>query len=538
MNFHTSFIPFDKTGLFSKLISDYINEEPLVKPFFQYNPDIDGIKEALDSKNAFPVDRKLLVETLKKQNEGHEAHSSVCNNIDLLIKDSAFTITTGHQLNVFTGPIFFIYKIFSTINATERLKQQFPQYDFVPVFWMASEDHDFEEINHIFYNDQKIEWINPEPATGPAGKKKTGSLEEVIEQLYNLTGKTENAIKAVALFKEAYLKNKDLASATRHLVNHFFGQYGLVIIDGNDRELKKSFLNVMKDEVLNQTAFQFVTDTNKKLEASGYKAQANPREINLFYLLNDLRERIIPGDADNFLVHNTSIGFKKEGLLEEMNNFPERFSPNVLLRPLYQESILPNLSYIGGPGEMSYWLQLKELFYHYRIPYPVLLQRNSVMLVSSIVQDKLKKVDIELESFFQGTDELIKEYISEHSEISLKEEEEKMNRLFNGLADHASQVDPTLRASVESELQKALKSLKHIEQKMLKAEKQKNQVILNRITTIKDKLFPSGSPQERKENFLPFYLNWGDVFFAILKENLDPFNKQFIVISETEHVRD
>ncbi|MBL4939635.1 MAG: bacillithiol biosynthesis cysteine-adding enzyme BshC, partial [Lutibacter sp.] len=345
-------IPFQNTGYFSKLICDYLENKPKLSKFHGNYPDLDGFKKQIELKKTTVnlESRNLLVKVLKQQYQHISTSDTTIQNIELLLSNNSFTITTGHQLNIFTGPLYFLYKICTTINLTKTLKNEFPNYNFVPVYWMATEDHDFDEINYFNFKGKKISW-NRE-SSGAVGRLKITNFDVVLAEFSKLIGNSKNAKYLKELFKKAYLEHANLADATRYLVNKLFEKYGLVIVDGDNKQFKKQFTPFIKDELLNNTSFNEVSKTSEKLKEN-YAVQVNPRKINLFYLKDDLRERII-FDNDQYLINNTNLIFSKGELLDELSEHPELFSPNVIMRPLFQETVLPNLCYIGGGGELAY----------------------------------------------------------------------------------------------------------------------------------------------------------------------------------------
>src|ERR1019366_3566764 len=302
----------------------------------------------------------------------------------------------------------FIYKIIPTFNLAQILKKKYPEYNFVPVYWMASEDHDFEEIKNINLYGKKIIWDNPE-AKGAVGKLKVATLNLMLDELKQILGDSENAKELIQLFSDAYLQQNNLTDATRYLVNHLFSDYGLVILDGDDVSLKSEFSEIIKDDILNNTNYKLVNQTISKLNKIGFKAQVNPREINFFYMIDNVRERII-FDSSKFKVQSLGIAFSKEEILAELKNHPERFSPNVVTRPIYQQMILPNLAYVGGPGEIAYWLEYKAMFDFHKVNLPVLIPRNFVMLIDEKYNQQIKKLGFALMDIFKDTEILIKEY--------------------------------------------------------------------------------------------------------------------------------
>ncbi|MGQ0829994.1 MAG: bacillithiol biosynthesis cysteine-adding enzyme BshC [Bacteroidota bacterium] len=502
-------ISLSQTGQFSKLMIDYINGESSLSKFYRYEPKIDAFKQAIEDRSKINYDRKLLVDVLKKQ---YTAYQLPTTNCQLLLEKNTFTVCTGHQICLFTGPLYFIYKIITTINLAEKLKQYYPEYNFVPVYWMATEDHDFEEISSIHLFGKTISWNN-EKAKGPVGRLSTASLSFVIEQLKQILGESENAKELIQLFSDAYLKHNNLADATRYLVNQLFGNHGLVIVDGNDAQLKSQFTEIIKDDIQNNINFKIVNTTATELKKSGYDVQVNPREINVFQLTNNDRVRI------------------EKSTPEVLKLKPEEYSPNVVLRPLYQQKILPNLAYIGGPGEIAYWLEYKDMFDHHKIMFPVLIPRNFVTLTDDKTNQQLEKLGFTITDIFKDIEILIREYVSKHAstELTLRTEEEKLTTIYTEISAKATTVDPTLKASVEAELQKSVNALKYIETKLIRAEKQKQETGINQIKKVKDKFLPKGALQERYENITPYYLKSGKNLIVDLKKELDPFKFEMLI---------
>jgi len=523
-------IPFQKTGYFSKLICDYLNQKPELQSFYGNYPSLEGFKKQIETKQlAFTTSqRNVLVSALQQQNKLVSLTEKTIANIELLKNKNTYTITTGHQLNIFTGPLYFLYKIVSTINLTKQLKSEFPNYNFVPVYWMATEDHDFEEINYFNFKGKKIVW-NRENG-GAVGRLNTNGFNDVFNEFSKHLGKSNNQQYLKNLFEKAYLNHKNLTDATRYLVNELFGEYGLVIIDGDDKQLKQQFIPSIKDELLQQTSFNTVTEISEKLGLE-YPIQVNPREINLFYLKDNLRERIVFKN-EKYHINNTSINFSKDEILEEVYQHPERFSPNVIMRPLFQETILPNLCYIGGGGELAYWFQLKSYFKQQNIPFPILLLRNSVLLVSEKQLEKLHKLAISIEEIFYKQASLIDKKVKEISEINIDFSTQKifLQQQFEGLKSLAVKTDASFIGAVNAQEKKQLNGLDKLEKRLLKAQKRKLEDEVNRIVTLQNELFPNQSLEERTRNFSEIYVELGTQLIPMLISALHPLQLQFTVL--------
>lgn len=527
-------IPYKKTGYFSKLICDYLEENKTLQPFYNRFPSIDNFEAQLREKqHNFPLsNRVVLSDALQKQYSKVNTSTLTQNNITLLKNENTFTIVTGHQLNLFTGPLYFLYKIISTINLTKELKNKHPEYDFVPVYWMATEDHDFDEINYFNLNCKKIQWNKD--AAGGVGRLDTEGLDILSETLSAELGGSKNAAFLKDLFKKAYLKNDNLTDATRYLANELFKEYGLVIVDGDDASLKQLLIPYVKSDLLEEKSFKAVTESIEKLNSlpENYGIQVNPREINYFYLIDGLRERIIEKDGTYF-INDTKLTFTKDEILKELEQHPERFSPNVVCRPLYQEVILPNLCYIGGGGELAYWLELKAYFEAVDVTFPMLLLRNSALIIKDKQQQKIENLDLNIEHLFLKQNSFINKKIRNISNIDIdfKDQKEHLQKQFEGLYELAEQTDKSFLGAVKAQEVKQLKGLDALEKRLLKAQKRKLKDHVIRITEIQNQLFPNQSLQERQANFSEFYLEYGEDLIPTLVNNLDPLSQNFKIIS-------
>ncbi|WP_375239007.1 bacillithiol biosynthesis cysteine-adding enzyme BshC [Aurantibacter sp.] len=531
MKTHT--LAYSDIRFFSSLIKDYLAKSEGLKPFYSNGTAIDDFKNQIEIKQHFSkANRDVLVDNLQSQYKNIEISDLTRKHIESLSKPNTFTITTGHQLNLFTGPLYFLYKIVSAINLTKELKIAYPGYNFVPVYWMASEDHDFDEINYFNFKGKKIQWNRN--AKGAVGELDTKGLNQVFDLFKNQLGLNDNAKTLEKLFKNAYLEHSNLADATRFIADFLFKDYGLVVLDANTKTLKQLFIPSIKQELEEQTSFVNVTETSRALSEinSDYKIQVNPREINLFYNTENLRERIVLEDNE-YKVLNTNITFSKPEILKEIEESPESFSPNVILRPLYQEQILPNLCYIGGGGELAYWFQLKQNFEAFNTPFPILLLRNSVLLQSQIQANKIEKLEISPEQLFLKQNDLVEEKVKTISKINIDFTTQKnhLEKQFKDLYKIAKQTDVSFVGAVAAQEQKQTKGLERLEKRLLKAQKRKLKSEVERIIDLQNQLFPNQSLQERQANFSEFYLEYGETLIPSLIENLNPLDLNFTVLT-------
>jgi bacillithiol biosynthesis cysteine-adding enzyme BshC len=526
-------IPFEDTGYFSNIILDYLSEKSKMGPFYSYNPTINGFKQAIEKRHFSDSNREILVEALQGQYQKDsiklKGDSPVTINMDLLLNSNTFSVTTGHQLCLFTGPLYFIYKIVSTVKLCKELSIQYPEQNFVPVYWMATEDHDFEEINHFKVEGKKFTWKTDQK--GAVGRMKIAELKQVFDEFSDwLPELSNNANELRQLFENAYLKHSNLAAATRYLVHQLFEHSGVIIVDGDDKKLKTLFAPIAKRELIEQFSSEKVNEQSEKL-SQNYKIQVNPREINLFYLVDGLRERIVK-DNRSYSVNDTSITFTEDEILIELRDFPERFSPNVILRPVYQESILPNLAYIGGGGELAYWFQLKTTFEAVSIPLPVLILRNSVAWLNSKQSKFLAQLEISNKQFFYKKEVLLKEWVKQNSSIDLelKAQKVKSDEFFSSLRSLAGELDASLNDHVAAIATKQSNALAKLSEKMIRAERRKSREAKNKIDFLKDNLFPNNGLQERTLNFSEIYLLHGKEMINILHDNFVVPANQFLII--------
>ena len=525
-----TYIDYSDTGSFSQTLLAYLANEEKLQPFFGHRPNLAGFGAQIEERREFPH-RSLLADELQRQ-YGNLLEDSprVAEQIDLLRQEHTFTVTTGHQLNIFTGPLYFIFKIVTAIRLARDLKEAYPSYNFVPVYWMATEDHDFAEINHTRVFGKKILWDTP--ARSATGRMSTGDIADAVKQYCNTFGISTNAERLKNIVEKAYLQDLPLAEATRIMDNELFKEDGLVIIDADCRPLKETFTSYITQDILEEKSSKVIAETSKRLEALGYQTQVHAREINFFYLTDDFRERIVRLPDGRFEILHQQRYFTVAEMEAEITNYPERFSPNVVMRPLYEEIILPNLAYIGGGAEIVYWLQLKANFDQYKVPFPVLVPRNSAMITDDNIAGKIFRLDLTFKSVFRSVDILKNEYVRRHTKhrLNLRDEWMEFNAIFAKIKLRAHKIDPSLGPSTEAVKARLKKAINNLEKKLLKADKHNHDDALVQIERIKDSLFPQGGMQERTENFPSLYLKHGDELISDLKRYFNPLDFRFTIL--------
>ena len=532
MKIQATHIPYRNTNSFSNLVIDYLNNSDKLETFISKFPSIENIANQIIHKKENYTYRLQLCEALNTQYKDVLISDEVDKNLKLLADSNTFTICTAHQPNIFTGYLYFVYKIVHAIRLANECRQQFPNYNFVPIYYMGSEDNDIDEIGVFHYNKQTFHWAPNQK--GACGRMHTKELADIVVEIKKtLNDENVDEHYLIQVLESAYNGINTLAQATRIIVNSLFGSYGLLVVDGDDRLLKKSMISVFRNEILNQVSNPIVTHTTNQISLN-YKVQANPRSINLFYLKDNLRERI-EQDGEQWQVMNTDIRFDKSEIEIEIQNSPQNFSPNVILRPLYQETILPNVAFVGGGGELAYWIELKDLFEHFHITYPILFLRNSVQWITSKTFSNIKKMKLDFASLFLAKEEIFKLFIRESDEM--KSLELNMNQIanhFNEIKNLGNQVSASLGQSTEAHIAKIGRIELRLKQKFKAHLKKKESQTFDRIETIKDHISPNGNLQERYDNFLSIYKIFGRNMFEILLQYQQPFGKEFLILTIEE----
>lgn len=523
-------IPYQQTGYFSKIATDYLAEAPEIKQFYKHSVNLQGIQEAINARMQFAQNRPLLVSGLQKQYAGIPLSAKLQQHITALGDDNTFTITTAHQPNIFTGPVYFIYKILHTIKLAATLAQQLPAYKFVPVYYMGSEDADLDELGNIAINGRKYTWNTKQ--TGAVGRMKVDkNFIALIHEVNGQISVEEYGPELVDIFRQCYREGVTIQQATLELVNALFGEYGLVVLIPDNADFKRAFNPVVAKELTEGFSHKAVSETLEELEKN-YKAQAGGREINLFYLPTDKRERI-EKEGDKYVVKALKLEWTEEDILKELDAHPELFSANVILRGAFQETILPNIAFIGGGGELAYWLELKNVFAAANIPYPVLILRNSFLLIEEQWDKKIQSIGFSYNDIFKPEQELLDIVVERFSDnrFELNGELVRVENAYTEIKELATKIDGTLKDHVEALQAKAVKRLMQLEKKMKSAEKRKFAVELVQIQKIKAALFPNNNLQERVENLSGFYAKHGKEIISLLLEHSLSLEQKFVVLS-------
>lgn len=511
----------------NELVHDYCTANDSLRYFFEVPPLRDEIAKYGEQRSFSSHHYAVLHEVLLDQYTGYSREKTVDANIEAIGNRQAVTVTTGHQLCLFGGPAYLLYKVLCTIKLAQVVQASTNELKVVPVFWLASEDHDRDEINHAFFKNKRFQWDTLQQ--GAVGRFRNDEFGSLISQWVEAIEDDGLRNQMNTIWRKAE-KSSTWAHATKSWIHDCFGEWGLVTIDADDARLKRLFTPCMKKELSQQITYTSVIETNDKLAQRGYSAQVNPRLINLFYLSDQYRVRIEKKED----VWSTVDGlhqWSETSIENELDEHPENFSPNVLLRPLYQETILPNIAYVGGPGELAYWLQLRSTFDAFNVMMPALVLRDSAILLSAGGAKRLAKLGLSNKDILRDKSQLIDLLVGKDKE-EFQEERLQLQKVYDQIAAHVARIDPTLKAAAMAELQRVLSGIDQLASKAWKAEKLKQEQKFSSLDKLWEELYPNGKWQERSENVLTQSMaNDKQLMHALLAEFQTPKSTLVMVVN-------
>lgn len=520
---HKESIALSNTRQFPRFVCDYLSQVNQTEEFTDYSPDIRGLEARKEELAAKGIRTESVAEVIREQYAGIELTNAQKRNLELLSSNEAFTVTTGHQVVLCGGPLFLLHKIASTIKLSALTSEQF-DIAIVPVFWMATEDHDVAEVDHFNLLGEQIQLQHS--YEGMAGRMTLDSIDAVLDSIKEKLGDRPCSDRLLHLFADFYSAKDTLSSALRKMVQRLFGEYGILCLDADERRLKAQFEGIIAQELNDSFSHQRMQETLEYIRNRGEQPQAPGREVNLFYIHEDERFRL-ERSVTGFRAIGTQLEWSTSELLDICETHPERFSPNVILRPVYQETILPNLAYIGGPGEISYWLQLKRVFQHLGMHMPVILLRDSISWWNKAQFERWKDSGLKMKDLFQDEHRLMADLAKNESSANLDLIEEQQATLsgFDRLIQRTEVIDPSTAQFAKAERQRLQKTLENIEKKLIRAEKKKHDTVLKRIERIRQQLLPGGRLEERVSSCIPF-LCYQEDFIEKLMEVSDPIRAE------------
>jgi bacillithiol biosynthesis cysteine-adding enzyme BshC len=517
-----------------QLFTDYLYNFEKVKGYYKYNfrdkeEYIKLFKKRTETVNG---NRSIIPGILQKQYSGFELSQKAEENLAALKEKNTLAVVTGQQLGILGGPLYTFYKIITAIKLCNNLNERYDDFRFVPVFWLEGDDHDFEEVKSINIIDEnnnlrKFSYEDEIPEDENKGSvgflKLKPDINRFFEEINTELRDTEFKNEIISKLKSFYSEGRTFKDAFRDLVFWIFNDYGLLIFDPQDPEVKRILKPVFKKEISDfRSHSEKLVNISAKLEEE-YHAQVKVRAINLFYHTDEGRYLIEPVENEFRLKRK-----RKKFTLDELQNLidsePERFSPNVLLRPVCQDYLLPTAFYIGGPSEISYFAQVTPLYNIYQIEPPIIYPRSSATLIEKNIESLLKKYDLNLEDIFTDPEKLktrVLEIISPNSlDDIFAEISNDIELIYDRLKERLFEFDKTIADVSTKYRQKSSHYLDELKGKAIDAQKKKHEVTLRQIDKLSTALFPDMNLQERELNFIYFVYRYGIDFIRKIFEEL------------------
>ncbi|MBI3765791.1 MAG: bacillithiol biosynthesis cysteine-adding enzyme BshC, partial [Ignavibacteriales bacterium] len=505
-------------GGFSLLFCDYLNDFQRVHHYFETDfHSLQQIPKLADRLRQHYSHRSLLVEILTEQNQKFGVGVSTLENIKHLADEKTFAVVTGQQLGILGGPLYTVYKAITAIKLSKQLSVNFPEYKFVPVFWLESEDHDFEEVNKVGilsteHVPTKIEYLphgkplqkNP----GPIGELRLdGYLDSFYDQLQKSLGNSEFKKPLVELLASAYKPEASFEQAFAVLMNTLFDGEGLIFISPNDKRLKTLLAPIFQKEIQEfPRVSQLIIQQSAELE-NRYHAQIKTKALNLFHFFKGGRYFIEPREHD-FSLRGTRHFIPKDELLRIATETPELLSPNVALRPICQDTILPTVAYVAGPSEIAYFAQLKSVYQYFGITMPMIYPRASTTILEEKIERIMEKYELDILDFFGDPEKVNNRVIELASEVRVDEmfqsAIQRVNDQVNEMRFGLNYIDSTLLGALETTRSKLEFQLHALREKTMAAQKQKHEVALRQVQKASHSIFPNKNFQERELSIVHF----------------------------------
>ncbi len=527
----------------TQLYRTYISQYNQIAKFYNGNfRELDRQSPLIEEIKSRYRNRVRTASVLEDQQRRMGMGKPSADNAASLQHENTFAVVTGQQVGFLGGPLYTLYKIITTVKLAEKLNREFKEFSFVPVFYLEAEDHDFAEMSIVHFLNSSNEFQSAqylpngkpvEKNTGPVGSLVfDGTLQETINTVYENLTPSEFRDTVFEQIRASYKQGNDFAAAFTQYINALFPNSGLVIVDPRDKDLKQILKPIFSRELETHPRTSEMVIRRSAVLEEHYHAQAKPKAINLFLLWRGGRFLIEPRD-DGFGLKGNRQRFTRDELTGLIDQSPELFSPNVLLRPICQDFLLPTFVYVGGPSEIAYFAQLKEVYAHFDVPMPVVYPRISGTIIEEKVNRTLKKFDLSPFDFFTDTDMLQKNITSKLSDVkvdelfgkTLEHFEEYLKELRYGLQS----IDPTLGSGFDTARSKIEYQLNNLKEKAFNAQRRNHANALHQIEKSVLHIVPNGMLQERVFSAFQFATRYGPDFVKWLQDQvkLENFDHQF-----------
>jgi len=532
-------IPMSDLPGMSQLVQDYLQNYDRVARYFAGNAlHFETYLELATTVKSRELPLARMVPVLKQQNQRFGCGQQTLEHIDLLLERRACAVVTGQQTGLFGGPLFTLYKALTAVKLAERLSRTC-EGCFVPVFWLASDDHDFREVNHVHVLDKQNQVSrltytgHPEDSRIPVSHiALSANIDATIAQLDDITHPSDFKDDILHALADAYQPGTTFSEAFAKWLTTLFKSFGLIVIDASPQEVKKLGADIFAQEIeAGSPSTEAALLTSADLQKDGYHTQVQLHDGVLNLFLTGKERQSIQFDTGRYVVKNSGDAYTPEELLKALASEPQRFSPNVLLRPLYQDALFPTVAYVAGPSEIAYYAQMKGLYARFELPMPIIYPRKSVTLLEARVEKILDKYGLNVPAFWGDNEQLIREIVRAHLPQSLEQElsttRESIAQRLQALQETVTEFDPTLQGAVDNTIGRLLNQVDGLEKKVMQAYKKRNDVITQHIHKAGNSLYPHHHLQERELNIVPFLFKYGWSLIDTLYEAMD--------ISNTDH---
>lgn len=548
-------LPFSKFPGYNPIFIDYIYYFDKLKEYFEcdFKNKEDIFKAIYNREENYlknkDFTRDIVADILKTQNELFDSPEKTFQNINLLRKNNTFAVVTGQQVGLLSGNYYTILKALNTVQLCDKYKEQFPDYNFVPVFWLESDDHDFLEINNINIFDKENHLLNlkyfengieREKYLMPANKIIfDDTIENFKKELKQNLVNTEFSEKLFEYIDKSYQHGVSFTVAFARFMNYLFGNSGIIFCNPADREIKKLLIPVFEKELNTfPRTCEYVIETSAIIEQN-YEPQVKPKPINVFYVFNGSRYLLEPRNDNIFALKNSRQKFTAVELFEELYNNPENFSGNVILRPICQDYLLPTVTYIGGPSEISYFAQLRNVYNFYNIEMPVIFPRTSITILENRISGFLSKFNISPEELFDEQ-KVTAKLMNKINSIKVDEIFSNYTEEFKGLtysfSKELEKIDKNLSNVFENRNEKYSEQILNLKDKLIESQAKQNESSVKKLKSVIENIYPNESFQERQLNIVYYINKYGlnliqDLFLKIV---VDEFSHQMVEINFKE----
>jgi bacillithiol synthase len=538
-------IPFTELPEQSRLYTDYVSDFEKVRKYYSVSFSDDNELRSHFEKVAANINprRSELVELLRSQNSRLNNSTEHPALLELLGRENAVCVVTGQQVGLFCGPLYTLFKTISAIKLAGELKERFPEFEFVPVFWLEGDDHDLEESNHIHLLNASSEVVRVEAifTNGETDNLKPlseirfdASVEQVFQQIDALLPVTEFKAALMQMLTSSYKEGETYTTAFAATLTRVLGKNTILFLDPFDTAAKRMLKPIFEKEFQSfPRTSEEVIRQSAELEED-YHVQVKPRVLNLFYLDEGNRRGLEP-IGNGFSLRGTKRKLMPEQVRTILESRPESFSPNVVLRPICQDYILPTAAYVAGPGEIAYFAQLKGVYRHFNVEMPPLFPRASATIMEKRIAKVMEKYQLTLSDAFGDFESVMKKALAAASPENIPGEFEKITarvrEVIAGLDTLIERVDPTLKGTLDSTASRMLHHLQHLEEKTTAAYRRKNEQVLLQTKKFQQSLFPNREMQERVLNFTYFYNKYGEEFVEMLFRELPGYARSHKVVT-------